>query len=403
MRNVWILAAAQALAGCGMIVLFAFGGIAGAELAPSPALATLPLSLAILGVAATTIPAATAMQRWGRKPVFVGSAAFAVVSSLVCAAAIARSSFALLCVGAVLLGTNSSVVQQYRFAASEYVDTLHVGRAISTVMLGTLAAAVIAPEIGDQARLLGGWPQFTGSFIALGILSALGSLVLLALDQPHPRIAAATGTPRPLGVIARQPAYLVAVLCSLCGYGVMSFLMTATPISMHVIDGMDVSASKHVMTAHLLGMYVPSLASGWLVDRLGLPRMMYLGIACNAACVVIAAFVGHHFVHYLAGLTLLGIGWNLLFVAGTALLTRTYHPVERFRAQGLHDFLTFGTQATASLLAGASIHAIGWTNLNLASVPLLIAALAAILVWRSREREARAACLSPDRSPPSRP
>jgi predicted MFS family arabinose efflux permease len=391
MRNVWILAAAQALAGCGMIVLFAFGGIAGAELAPTPALATLPLSLAILGVAATTIPAASAMQRWGRKPVFIGSAAFAVVSSLVCAAAIAQGSFGLLCVGAVLLGTNSSVVQQYRFAASEYVDTQHVGRAISTVMLGTLAAAVIAPEIGDRARLLGGWPQFTGSFVALGILSAFGSLVLLALDQPHPRIAAATGTPRPLGEIARQPTYLVAVLCSLCGYGVMSFLMTATPISMHVIDGMDVSASKHVMTAHLLGMYVPSLASGWLVDRLGLPRMMYLGLACNALCVAIAAFVGHHFVHYLAGLTLLGIGWNLLFVAGTALLTRTYQPVERFRAQGLHDFLTFGTQATASLLAGASIHAVGWTNLNLASVPLLLAALVAIMVWRSRERDARAA------------
>lgn len=390
MRNVWILALAQALAGCGMIVLFTFGGIVGADLAPTPSLGTLPLSLAILGVAATTIPAAGAMQRWGRKPVFVGSAVLAVGSSLVCAAAIAHADFALLCVGAVLLGTNTSVVQQYRFAASEFVDTAHVGRAISTVMLGTLAAAVIAPEIGDRARLAGGWPEFTGSFVALAGLCALGAIVLLALDRPHPRIATATGTPRPIGEIGRQPTYLVAVLCSLCGYGVMSFLMTATPISMHVLDGMDVSASKHVMTGHLLGMYLPSLFSGWLVDRLGLPRMMYLGIACNAACVAIAAVVGHHFVHYMVGLTLLGIGWNLLFVAGTALLTRTYAPVERFRAQGLHDFLTFGTQAAASLLAGMSIHALGWTNLNLASVPLLIAALAAVTVWRARERRAAA-------------
>jgi predicted MFS family arabinose efflux permease len=391
MRNVWILALAQALAGCGMIVLFAFGGIVGAALAPTPSLGTLPLSLAILGVAATTIPAAGAMQRWGRKPVFVGSAVLAVGSSLVCAAAVARGDFALLCAGAVLLGTNTSVVQQYRFAASEFVDTAHVGRAISTVMLGTLAAAVIAPEIGDRARLLGGWPEFTGSFVALAAMCGLGAVVLLALDRPHPRIATATGTPRPIGEIARQPTYLVAVLCSLCGYGVMSFLMTATPISMHVIDGMDVRASKHVMTAHLLGMYVPSLFSGWLVDRLGLPRMMYLGIACNAMCVAIAAVVGHHFVHYMIGLTLLGLGWNLLFVAGTALLTQTYAPVERFRAQGLHDFLTFGAQAVASLLAGMSIHALGWTNLNLASVPLLIAALAAVTVWRAREKRAAAA------------
>ncbi len=385
MRNVWLLAVAQALAGCGTIVLVAFGGIVGSDLAPVPALATLPLSLGVVGVAAASIPASLAMQRWGRKPAFVASAGFAVLAALVCAAAVARGSFELLCVGGLLLGFNMAFVQQYRFAATEYVGPGQAGRAISTVMLGTLAASVLAPEIGDRARLLGGWAEFTGSFVALAALCAAGAHVLTRLGPPqgHAHGPAATGPVRPLGEIARQPAYLVAVLCSVSGYAVMSFVMTATPISMHVLDGMDVAASKHVLTGHLLGMYLPSLASGWLVDRLGLPRLMYLGLACMGLCVAIAAFVGHQFVHYFVALALLGVGWNFLFVAGSTLLTRTYASAERFRAQGFHDFATFGTQALASLLAGASIHGLGWAQLNLACVPVLLAALAAILWWRS--------------------
>jgi predicted MFS family arabinose efflux permease len=390
MRNVWILALAQALTGCGTIVLVAFGGIVGTRLASSPALATLPLSLAIVGVAATSIPAALAMQRWGRKRAFLASAAFAAAASLVCAAAVARADFALLCVGGAMLGANMAFVQQYRFAATEYVALEHAGRAISTVMLGTLVAAVLAPELGDRARLLGGWPEFTGSFVALSGVCVVGLAVLALLEPAHAHEAAAARPARPLATIARQPGYRVAVLCSVAGYAVMSFIMTATPISMHVLDGMDVAASKQVITAHLLGMYLPSLASGWLIDRLGLPRMMYAGLGCMGACVAIAAVVGHHFVHYLVGLVLLGVGWNLLFVAGSTLLTRSYTASERFRAQGLHDFATFGTQALASLLAGASIHALGWTVLNLASVPLLLVAAAAIWTWHRADARTRA-------------
>jgi MFS family permease len=194
------------------------------------------------------------------------------------------------------------------------------------------------------------------------------------------------GPARPLGAIARQPAYLVAVACGVAGYGVMSFVMTATPISMHVLDGMDVAASKQVIVAHVLAMYLPSLFSGRLIGRIGLVPTMHLGLGCMALCVAIAAVVGHAFHHYFAALVLLGVGWNFLFVAGSTLLTRTYAPAERFRAQGFNDFVTFGTQAVASLAAGASIHALGWAALNLATVPLLVAAFAAIVWWRRSER-----------------
>jgi predicted MFS family arabinose efflux permease len=391
MRNVWILALAQALAGSGTIVLVAFGGIVGSRLAPSPALATLPLSLAVVGVAVASVPASLAMQRWGRKPAFVGSALFGAIAALVCALAVARSSFELLCLGALLVGVNMTFVQQYRFAAAESVPAEQAGRAIATVMLGTLGAAVVAPELGDRLRLAGGWPEFTGSFVVLAVLGVVAALLLQTSFRPAPSADAAAGAaPRPLAVIARQPAYVVAVLCSVAGYGVMSFIMTATPISMHVLDGMSVAAAKQVITAHLLAMYLPSLASGWLVGRLGLPAMMYLGLACMGLCVAIAAAIGHEFAHYFVALVLLGIGWNFLFVAGTTLLTRSYASSERFRAQGFNDLATFGTQAVASLLAGASIHGLGWATLNLASIPLLLVALAAVLWWRSRQPAAAA-------------
>ena len=380
MRDVWILALAQALAASGTIVLVTFGGIVGTTLAPSAAVATLPLSLSVLGVALTSIPAALLMQRIGRKPAFIGSAVMAVLASLLCAASVAAASFTGLCVAGFLLGANMAFVQQYRFAAAEFVDERDAGRAVSTVMLGTLTAAILAPELGHRARLLGGWPEFTGSFVALAGVCALAALVLTALGRPAVRAVVAVRAARPLAVVARQPAFIAAVLAGVTSYAVMSFIMTATPISMHVVDGMPIGDTKSVISLHLLGMYVPSLASGWLIRTLGVRPMMLAGLVLMAVCVAISAFVGQHFMHYASALVLLGMGWNFLFVAGTTLLTTSYAPSERYRAQGLNDFVVFGTQAAASLAAGPAVMRLGWPSLNLASVPLLVL-MAAAVVW----------------------
>ena len=386
MRDVWILAVAQALAACGTIMLVTFGGIVGTELAPFQAIATLPLSLSVLGVALTSIPAALLMQRIGRKPAFIGSAVVAMLAALLCAVSVAARSFGGLCISGFLLGANMAFVQQYRFAAAEFAGPMQAGKAVSTVMLGTLAAAVLAPELGNRARLLGGWPEFTGSFVLLAGICAVAAAVLATLGQPHAHAAAGTtGPKRSLAVVARQPAFVAAVLAGVTAYAVMSFIMTATPISMHVIDGMSVDATKSVISVHLLGMYVPSLASGWLIQRVGVTRLMLAGLGCMAICVVIALFVGQHFIHYAAGLLLLGVGWNFLFVAGTTLLTTSYTPSERYRAQGLNDFVVFGTQAVASLLAGPAITRLGWKALNGASVPLLLV-MAGAVVWFAADR-----------------
>jgi MFS family permease len=389
MRNLWILTIAQAFGSCGLIMLVTFGGIVGARIAPTPALATLPLALSIVGVAVTTVPASMLMRRIGRRPAFIASAWLGSVAALLAAVATAQQHFALFCVAGVLIGVNQAFVIQYRFAATEYVAPEEAGRAVGMVMLGILVAAVLAPELGDRARMLGGWTEFAGSFGVLAVLFAIGAMILLALGTATGTVVVASEAERPLRTIAVQPMFVVAVLAAVSSFAVMSFIMTATPISMHVHDGIGVEQTKRVITAHLIAMYAPSLASGWLTRTLGLERMMLLGVALMGACVAIAAGVGQHFIHYLAALVLLGLGWNLLFVAGTTMLTRVHTAGERFKVQGLNDFATFGTQAMVSLLAGTAIEAFGWARLNLLSLPLLVAMLAALWWLRAgRSRQA---------------
>jgi MFS family permease len=388
MHHVWTLTLAQAFAACGTIILVSFGGIVGTRIAPEPALATLPLSMSILGLALTSLPASLLMQRIGRKRAFIASALVAAVGALLCAWSIASSHFVALCCAAFFIGANMAFVHQYRFAAMEFVDAHDTGKAVSTVMIGTLAAAILGPTLGQQASHLGGWQEFTGSFVILAGICLAAALVLLRLptDAPSrdapPRDTPRAGAPavsnaggRSLAEILRDANYRLAVLGGLASYAVMSFIMTATPLSMHVHDGFSSAQTTTVITAHLLGMYLPSLVSPLIVRTLGIHRMMLLGIAANLACVAICVWVGHAFMHYFSALVLLGVGWNLMFVAATTQLGSTYQPEERFRAQGFNDFAVFGCQAVASLLAGTAIETLGWEVLNLTTLPLLLLVL----------------------------
>jgi predicted MFS family arabinose efflux permease len=385
MKNVYILTAAQALAGCSTIMLVAFGGIAGARIAPFPGIATLPLSLSILSMAAASLPAALMMQRIGRRPAFIGSACALAIAACVCALAIGRASFPLLCLAGVLLGANMAFVQQYRFAATEFVAPEHAGRAVATVLLGTLAAAIIGPFIGQWVRDAGGWREYTASYLALAVLCLAAAVVLTKLENAPQAQAPRQAGGRPLTLILRQPAYLLAVVTGVAAYAVMSFIMTATPISMHEFDGFSGSDTSLVITAHLIGMYLPSLFTPLIIRFLGLRAMMLTGIAAMILCVAIAAWVGRHFVHYFWALVLLGVGWNLMFVAATTQLTSTYRPEERFRAQGCNDLAVFGTQGLASLAAGAAIQGAGWENVNLLTLPLLGLVALALLLFSQRE------------------
>jgi MFS family permease len=332
------------------------------------------------------------MQRIGRKRAFVASAMVAALGALLCAYSIAVGHFIGLCCAAFFIGANMAFVHQYRFAAMEFVSEADTGKAVSTVMIGTLAAAIIGPTLGQQASHLGGWQEFTGSFVVLAgiclvagaVLSRLPSDVPRPPDPPRHAAATAASSGRPLSEIIRDGRYRLAVLGALASYAVMSFIMTATPLSMHVHDGFSSAETTTVITAHLLGMYLPSLVSPLIVRWLGIHRMMLLGIAANVACVVICAWVGHAFMHYFSALVLLGVGWNLMFVAATTQLGSTYQPEERFRAQGFNDFAVFGCQAVASLLAGTAIETLGWEALNLITLPLLLLVLWMTLTSHSK-------------------
>lgn len=373
-----MLSVTQALCMSGSFLVVLLGGIIGSHLAPAPALATLPPSLLIAGLAASVVPAGALIHRYGRHRVFTASAVQAAVGCVIAGYAITTGRFWLFCVATFLLGSNNAVVMQYRFAATEYVEKAQASRAISIVMTGALVAAWLGPEIAVRSAGLVPAAHYAGSFFAGTGLYLLSAVVLWRIPPATPADGTDWVPPRRLGEIAAQPVYRVAVLAALTSYAVMSFIMTATPISMHVIDGYDELATARVIQVHLLAMYLPSLGSGWIIARFGERPVIVAGALLMTACVGIATAGGHSALHYGWALGVLGLGWNFLFIAATTMLTKTYRREERIQAQTLNDFLVFGSQATASLLAGLAVTTIGWEHLNLATLPLLAAVLVGI-------------------------
>jgi MFS family permease len=373
---------ALGLSGAPVIVLL--GGIVGAALSPDSSLATLPVAMLVTGTALCTVPAAILMEKIGRRPGFMMASTTAALASLGGALAIHLESFTLFNLAALVIGGNMAFVQQYRFAAAESVEREKVSRAISTVLLGGIAAAFLGPELARLSRDLLPLGLYSGSFAVLAALYLVSTAVLAGLRVPRARDAdESAGGNHSLRSIVLRPLYLTAVLAGVVAYGVMAFIMTATPVSMHVIDQFSLRETAWVIQSHILAMFVPSLFTGALIGRYGLGRIMLTGTLLMTACAAIS-LVDRHFVHYWTGLVLLGVGWNFLFIGGTTLLTKSYRPGDRFRAQAVNDFVVFGFQAVASLSAGAVIFRAGWETLNALSLPLLAVMLA--VIWKMKGR-----------------
>ena len=381
-RNLGILVVCQLRSGTGSIVLVSLGGIIGSKLADNPAWSTLPVSLMVISVAVTTVPAAMLMRRIGRSRGFALASMSAVAAVLVAAQALARESFTLFVIATMMFGINFAFTHQYRYAAAESVVPKYTARAISFVLLGAIGGAFVGREIAMRGQDWVAGVPYAGSMYALAVLYVVQALLFLQLggvtmsdeaDEPL--------SDRPLGEIVRQRIYLVAVLGSTAGYGLMTLVMTATPISMHINDGYSLEQTTGVIRAHVLGMYVPSLVSGFLIERLGVARMMLVG-AVTLLGTSIIGLQGQSVLHYWWALVLLGVGWNFLYVGGTTMLTYTYSIEERFRAQAVNEFLVFGTAATASLLAGTVMHYFGWLRLILIPIPILAFVCLALLVVR---------------------
>jgi MFS family permease len=381
-RNLIILIVCQLISATGSIVFVTLGGIIGSTLGNNLAWATLPISIAVLATAATTVPATLLMRKLGRSKGF--SLASMSAASAVCLAAwaLVDSSFALFLLAAALFGINMAFTQQYRYAAAESVEARFIPRAISFVLIGSIGGAFVGPELAKHGQSLFGGVQYSGTMLGLGALYALQAILFLLLQPMSPgREPRETDAQRSAADIVQQPVFIVAVLGATAGYGLMTLVMTATPLSMHLTDGYSVETTANVIRAHVLGMYVPSLVSGFLIEKLGVVRMMFVGALALMAAAAIG-MQGHGVLHYWWALLLLGVGWNFLFVGGTTMLTYTYALSERFRAQAINEFLVFGTAATASLLAGSVMHYFGWDRLMWIPIPVLLIVCAALILVR---------------------
>lgn len=367
--NVALLGLAQALGTCAPIVVTLLGGIVGTRLAPE-GWSTLPMSVMIVTLATGAIPASMLMRRIGRRAGFTGGALLGAVGSLVVALALYRESFGLLCTGTMLMGINGSFAMQYRFAAAESVALHNVSRAISGVLLGTVLAAWAGPELAATARLLVPEVEYAGSFYVLAAFLLVNAVLVACIREPEPRQLVEGGEERPLFQVLKQPALVIAVMSAAVGYGVMNLVMTATPISMHVMHGHSIDDTAMVIQSHVLAMYLPSLGSGLLIGWLGIPAVMAMGVLLLGATVV-AGLSGHEIHSYWLALVSLGVGWNLLFVSGTTLLTRQYRASERFKIQASNDVTVFGASALGSLLAGRIVFLMGWETLMFTCLPLL--------------------------------
>lgn len=376
--QVLILAVAQALFQTASVLVLTIGSLAAGQITGRPELLTAPIAASLLGTAAATFPASALMARIGRRSGFILGAMLGVVGGLVAAGGMWMQSLVMLCAGTFLAGAYQGFAQFYRFAASEVADDAFRPRAISWVLAGGIVAAFLGPML---ARAGSAWlePLYAGSFLLLSCISVAAAGILLFLHVP-----AATSGPAEAGKarswleMVSQPVYLVALFGAVTGAGVMMLAMTATPIAMaHHHHSLGEAAS--VIQFHILGMFVPSFFTGGLITRFGVLKVMTAGVLILMGHIAIS-LSGVGFGSFALALVCLGVGWNFLYVGGTTLLTRTYTPAEKSRAQATNDMTVFAVGFVGSLASGAMLQALGWQMMNLVLLPWLGLTLV-VLVW----------------------
>lgn len=377
-RNALILSGAQTLYGCNATVLMTTAGLAGLMLAENKALATLPVSTYVIGTMLMTVPASLFMRRVGRRVGFMTGSAFGIASNLLCIAAIWLASFPLFLFATFTMGCFQAFATYYRFAAADTASPALRPKVISWVLVGGVAAAVIGPQIVIHARDALAPLSFAGAYAVSAVL-ALASLALVSfVDIPRPTAGMLHSVGRPLFEITRQPRFVVAVVCAMISYGIMSLVMTATPLAV-VACSYGIDDAAFVIQWHVIAMFAPGFVTGHLIARFGVERVIFVGLALLAGCGAVA-LSGIELSNFWIALVLLGVGWNFAFVGATTMVTGTYRPEERNKVQAANDFLVFGTVALASLTSGVAFQLFGWDTVNLILFPF-VAVAAAMLLW----------------------
>ena len=365
-------------------ILIATNGLAGYALANDKAFATLPVTAYIVGAALTTMPASLLMRRLGRRAGFALGAVFGIVGALICAYAAFAHDFWLLCAGALVLGIYNATGQYYRFAAADSASIDFKSKAISLVLAGGIAGGILGPETSKISKDLFAQAVFAGSYLSLGVFCLLAIGLVSLIDIPPLTLAEQKESGRPLSVIARQPAFIVAVLSAIIGYGVMNLLMVATPLAMMACQH-PFSDAAFVIQWHVIAMFAPSFFTGTLIKRYGVINVMLAGVVLNLGCIGVA-LAGLAVANFWMAMVLLGVGWNFMFVGGTTLLTECHAPSERAKAQGANDLAIFITMAVTSLSSGLLFTLQGWKLMNQLAVPFLLLTGAAMLWFAALRR-----------------
>ena len=393
--NVMRLAAAQALTGANSAGIFATGSIVGATLAPDISLATVPISMYVVGLAAGTLPSGAISRAYGRRVAFIIGTGCGMLTGLLGAFAILHASFPLFCCATFLGGLYGAVSQSYRFAAADGASATYRSKAVSWVMAGGVFAGVLGPQLVQWTMDVWQPYLFAFSFVVQALVALIAMAVLAGVDAPKPAPADLHGG-RPLFEIARQPRFIAAALCGVIAYPMMNLVMTSAPLAMKMC-GLSLSDSNFGIQWHIVAMYGPSFFTGSLIARFGAPRVVALGLSLEAIGATIG-LSGMTAMHFWATLIVLGIGWNFAFVGASALVLETHRPQERNKVQAFNDFLVFGMMAIGSFSSGQLLANYGWSAVNLVVFPPVLLGLAVLTLvsWAKRRANPQALSELPD-------
>lgn len=380
-RNVAILAACQAFFFMANTILITTSGLVGLQIAPDPAMATIPLAAQFLGTMLATMPASLLMGRIGRRGGLLIGGLFGIAAGLVGAYGVIQASFLIFTGAGLLYGVFAAFSQYYRFAAADAADQSAAvdkiaarARAISFVMAGGLVAAFLGPELAKATQNLIPPFVFAGCYLVIAVVALFATVTLLFLDLPLVEARTTDEPARPLLEIVRQPVALTAFFSALVAYVTMNLLMTMTPLAM-LACGFAFADSASVIQWHVVGMFAPSFFTGSLIGRFGADRIIATGGALMLLCIGIN-LAGIEFVNFLGSLFLLGLGWNFMFIGGTTLLTRAHRPSEKAKVQGFNDLCLFTAVTCSAALSGALHEWLSWQPMNIAAAPLVLAVMA---------------------------
>ena len=379
-RNLFLLILSQVFGFTAATVTVFISGIIGSDLSSIKTLSTLPPSIYVVGTAAATIFAAKIMSMIGRRLGFIFASIAGSISCLIGAYAIMIESFFIFCFAKFILGATMAFTHQYRFAAAESVEKEKAPKAISSLLLAGIVAAFLGIGLANYTKNFVSDYLYVGSYLTLAVLTLIPSFLLFFFKDIREIsfVSNKENNSRNYSEFFSDPKFLQAITSAAFAYAVMSFLMTATPISMHIVHQLSLEKTGIVLQFHVLAMFLPSLVTGNLIKKFGYSNMMYLGVLFYFFTILLS-FFQPSFLNYFISLIFLGIGWNFLFISGTSLLVTTYKPEEKFKAQGFNDLLVFSSMALASLLAGILISIASWKTVNLFCIPFLILIILSII------------------------